>query len=130
MLNIPPVFTEIPLSEYDQAMPDLVARVWVNPTLELVREREAIGQETFRIMQELKGAEMLSALESLTPRRYAYLIRILSHGELDDRRWVPDMDELNGLNAQSPDFMIWLTRRIAQELDDWRTREKKVSAPR
>lgn len=143
-ISIPSIYAQIPLREYDEQMQDLFAQVWVNPSLDLMREQLAITQERVRILsadysgeeEETKPDVMdrmsrrLEALNELRPREYAWLADILGHGGDSEKRWSPDAQELEDSYQTSPDFMAWLTERVTTAITDHRAREKKVSAPR
>ena len=131
MITIPPIYVDIPLREYDQAMPDLVARVWVNPSLSIVRQRGEIARQTIEVLKgQLDSDAKMAALEELRPARHDWLISVLNHGEASETRWIPDRDEINGMYEASPDFVRWLTEHVSSAIDGHLEREKKVLAPR
>lgn len=140
MITIPSIYKKIPLREYNEQMQDLFAQVWVNPSLELVREQLAITQERVRVLSaDYSGEEeetipdamgkmsrRLEALDALRPREYAWLTKVLGHGVVDEKRWKPDVDELSGNYEASPDFMAWLSERVVTAISEHRAREKKA----
>lgn len=127
MISIPPIYVDIPLREYNAAMPDLFARAWANPSLALVRERGDLARETINVLKgDLADDARMQALEALRPRRHALLVRLIGHGESVEKRWMPNADEFEGIYDASPDFVRWLTERVMSALDDRLEREKKA----
>ena len=124
-IQIPPIYQKLDLREYDKAMPEQFAQIWLNPSLAIVRERADIARETIRVLQEMNGEDQMQALEDLRPRRHAWLVSVLDHGQADPKRWTPDLLEIDQSYEASPDFVRWLTDRVTTALDEHLAREKK-----
>ena len=126
MVKIPSSTADLPLREYSAEMEDLFARVWLNPSLAIVRQRADLVRRTLDVMKsDIDTDAKMAALDELRPLRYEWLVAVLGHGEAAERRWLPSLAEINGSYEAAPDFVIWLVERVSSMLDAHRDREKK-----
>lgn len=126
MVKIPSITADLPLREYSAEMEDLFARVWLNPSLAIVRQRADLVRRTLDVMKsDIDTDAKMAALDELRPLRYEWLVAVLGHGEAAERRWLPSLAEINGSYEAAPDFVIWLVERVSSMLDAHRDREKK-----
>ena len=127
MLSIPPIYENLSLRDYDAGMDDLFARVWLNPSLDIVRKRGEMVRRTLDVIKstDMEADDKLRALDELRPLRHEWLVAVLGHGPDEERRWKPDLNEVNGSYEAVPDFIIWRTERVSTLLDAHRDREKK-----
>ena len=126
MVKIPSITADLPLREYSAEMEDLFARVWLNPSLAIVRQRADLVRRTLDVMKsDIDTDAKMAALDELRPLRHEWLVAVLGHGEAAERRWLPSLAEINGSYEAAPDFVIWLVERVSSMLDAHRDREKK-----
>lgn len=126
MVKIPSITADLPLREYSAEMEDLFARVWLNPSLAIVRQRADLVRRTLDVMKsDMDTDAKMAALDELRPLRHEWLVAVLGHGEAAERRWLPSLAEINGSYEAAPDFVIWLVERVSSMLDAHRDREKK-----
>ena len=125
-ITIPPIYQKLDLREYDKAMPEQFAQIWLNPSLAIVRERGDLMRDTVRVLKESRDEEQMHALEEIQTRRHAWLVKVLGHGPEDAKRLIPDLSWINEAYEASPDFVRWLTDRVTRALDEHLAREKKA----
>ena len=69
MLSIPPIYENLSLRDYDAGMDDLFARVWLNPSLDIVRKRGEMVRRTLDVIKstDMEADDKLRALDELRP---------------------------------------------------------------
>jgi hypothetical protein len=122
--DVPKVLVDLPLREYAAEYAEEFLRVWVNPCNRLVRERWEVYALSRRLVKPPPDAPSgEGGVAELKARSNAWLSELLSQGAEAEEHVSPA--DLEAYFEQSPDFVQWLTGRVATLLDTYRAREKK-----
>lgn len=123
-IKIPKILTNIDLGGYDNALSGKFLTVWLNPTLALLREHDAVMHakkpEDEKITEEEKAA--LDRKNEVAMN--SWYARLWSQGADAASHWTAD--EIDELNEKDPTLLAWMIR-ATWEVRSEHARKKKKS---